>query len=185
MFAGSSSTSSTDYSTQQDFTIGTFMNVSSSYQTAIAYPYGFTLGPSWGGGTDYDSEFVQFTARYGWGSGLDYYSYASWRQGTSNKISGAYSSSQQPYPSWKFICHTVNWSTKTVKMYFNGAKINTIIATGTPGSTTNVLNLGSSYTNNEARGGVSYGISFGFMGVEKSESDITDIWNYYKADYGL
>ena len=184
MFAGSSSTSSTDYSTQQDFTIGTFMNISSSYQTAVAYPYGFTMGPSWGGTSDYANEFVQFTARYGWGSGLDYYSYATFRQGTSAVGSG-YTSTQQPYPSWNFICHTVNWSTKTIKMYFNGVLGNTVIATGTPGSTTNIMNLGSSYVSTEAHGGMSFGISFGFMGTEKSASDITDIWNYYKADYGL
>jgi len=183
-FAGSSSTSSTDYSTQQDFTIGTFMNVSSSYQTAIAYPYGIRMGPAYGGASDYASEFVQFAARYGWGGGLDYYSYSSFREGTTNRA-GGYTLSQQPYPSWKFICHTVNWSTKTVKMYFNGAKITTVVGSGTPGSTTNILSLGNGYTASEANGGVSLGISFGFMGTEKSESDITAIWNYYKGDYGL
>ena len=188
MFAGNASpTSYSDYSTQQNFTIGTFMNVSSAFQTTTAYPYGFTLGPAWGGTSDYASEFVQFAARYGWGGGLDYYSYFTFRSGTTTKAS-AFTLSQQPYPSWHFICHSVNYNpsgTSIVKSYFDGNLIKTTTFTGIAGASSNILGLGSSYVNSEARGGISFGNSFGFMGTTLTDSEVATIWTTLKGDYGL
>ena len=80
-------------------------------------------------------------------------------------------------------------SSGNIKMYLNGSlnvTSSTADNTGTGGSSSYV-GLGESYASTAAYnyGGMSFGVSHAWFGTALTATDVTNLWNFYKADYGL
>ena len=78
-------------------------------------------------------------------------------------------------------------SSGTIVHYENGSVANSASGNDltTGGATSNSLNFGGSYADQYINGGVSWGLIQVWMGTALTSSNVTTLWDYYKADYGL
>lgn len=192
LFAGSATpTAYSDYSNQQDITFGGFVNVPSGYTSGAllsGYANFYAFRPSHGGTTSYINELSTSMIRLGLAESYRVSFIA--RNGGSAVGNNSSTSTLEPFPSWHFICFTIDYNpagTSTMKNYFDGVLEATTTFTGTYGSSSNVMSVGASYEDGTSfnRSGVFFGDSFGFMGTVKTDAEILEIYNTYKGFYGL
>ena len=193
LFAGSATpTAYSDYNAQQSMAFGGFVNVPFGYKSgalsnANAQFYG--IRPSHGNSDSYSNQISTYTVRRDI-PGEEYKTQFSMRYYTS--VRGAVTSTitLEPFPSWWFLCHTLDYNpsgTSTMKLFLNGVLNQTSTFTGVAGLTSNVLSVGAAYEDGGSynRSGVFFGDTFGFLGTTKTDAEVLEIYDAYKAYYGL
>ena len=192
LFAGSATpTAYSDYSNQQDITFGGFVNVPAGYTSGAllsGYAAFYDFRPTHGNSDSYVNELSTSMIRLGLAESYRVNYVA--RNGASAVAGVDSTSTLEPFPSWHFICFTIDYNpagTSTMKIYFDGVLEGTTTFTGTYGSSSNVMSVGASYEDGTSfnRSGVFFGDSFGFMGKELNASEIATIWTTHKGYYGL
>ena len=191
--AGSTSLGTTysDYNTNQHHSYNCFFRYDPSMQSDTNYPLLWIVKPNTA-----DSS----TSYYGgmqiavWRGGLTQtgkiYTGLYNVSGGSNVHGTTQTSTVTSGDTWYMCTSVITYgSSGNIKMYLNGSlnvTSSTADNTGTGGSS-GFLGLGESYATNAAYnyGGMSFGVSHAWFGTALTATDVTNLWNFYKADYGL
>lgn len=182
---GSTLTTYPDYPTNTSFTWVQFANINTAYNNNESYPYLASIFNT------LESENGVFQPHI-WRSGLSF----SYRLGLiMNNGSRFYdinlatsSSDVRPYGTWKMIGITFEYNqsaTSYVKIYIDGALVETWSNTGTWGVSNNTLMVGARQYSGGQRGGYQIGDTLGFVGEAKTQSEIAEIYRLLKGKYGL
>jgi len=154
------------------------------------YFYAFTINDVWDTTTAYSDSLTLFAWRNGGGVTNHRNVSAQFYDGTSLSINiGDTPTYTMTHPTWTFLVLTLDWtgaSAGTIKIYVNANS--TPVATGsftsgTPGNERNSFALGT-YSTQYSAGGYYHGHTMIFDSVI-STSNMSTIYNHYKADYGI
>jgi hypothetical protein len=182
---GSTLTTYPDYPTNTSVTFVQFVNINTVYDNNTSYPHIATIFNT------LESENGSFMPHI-WRSGLSF----SYRLGLiMNSGSRFYdiglatpNSNIRPYGTWKMIGITFEYNqaaTSYVKIYIDGALVETWSNTGTWGVLNNTLMLGRRQFSTSNRGGYKVGDTLGFFGEAKTQSEMAEMYKLLKGKYGL
>ena len=182
---GSTLTTYPDYPTNTSVTFVQFVNINTVYDNNAEYPHISTIFNT------LESENGAFQPHI-WRSGLSFsYRLALLMNNGSRFYDIGLStpnSDIRPYGTWKMIGITFEYNqaaTSYVKIYIDGALVETWSNTGTWGVLNNTLMLGRRQFSSGNRGGYKIGDTLGFFGEAKTQSEMAEMYKLLKGKYGL
>ena len=180
-----------DYNTNQDHSYNMFFRYDPSMESDLYYPLLWMVKPN----TSDNS-----TSYYGglqiaiWRGGLSQtgkiYAGLYNVSGGSNVHGTTQTSTVTSGDTWYMATVVVTYgSSGNIKIYLNGSlevTSSTADNTGTGGSS-NHVSIAESYWSTASinPGGMTIGVSHAWFGTALTATDVTNLWNFYKADYGL
>ena len=186
------------YNTQQSFSYYGFMAADSTYNTALEYPKLFQIGETTGANVNDYANTVFFDVIRAGAAGAGYVNIAIYNT-TPTAILGT-TTTQTAEFGGGIGYYASNWTgvglvheydaagTTNVKCYVNGALVHTygyVTSTSSFGQSSNSLGFGISYYPNYNYAGMYYGDIQYWANTAKTDSEISTIHDYFKADYGL
>jgi len=182
-------TLSSDFNTKQNITVNMFYYVASDIYSTTQYPYIFNFVPDTNNNAySYYSEYASFHWRAGISDAAKFSTAFRNSSGTVLNTNGRTNSSTSAAGTWIMTTTVLTYgSSGTIVHYENGSVANSASGNDltTGGATSNSLNFGGSYADQYINGGVSWGLIQVWMGTALTSSNVTTLWDYYKADYGL
>ena len=180
-----------DYNTNQHHSYNMFFRYDPSMESDLNYPLLWMVKPNTASSsTSYYGGIQIAVWRGGYSEVGKIYAGLYAVSGGSNVHGTTQTTTRTSGDTWYMCTVAVTYgSSGNIKIYLNGSlevTSSTADNTGTGGSS-NWVGIGESYATTAAYnyGGMTFGVSQAWFGTALTATDVTNLWNFYKADYGL
>ena len=180
-----------DYNTNQDHSYNMFFRYDPSMESDLNYPLLWMVKPNTAdNSTSYYGGIQIAVWRGGYSEVGKLYAGLYAVSNGSNVHGTTQTTTRTSGDTWYMATVVVTYgSSGNIKIYLNGS-LETTSSTAdntSTGGSSNHVSIGESYWSAASvnPGGMTIGVSHAWFGTALTATDVTNLWNFYKADYGL
>ena len=180
-----------DYNTNQDHSYNMFFRYDPSMESDLNYPLLWMVKPNTADNSTSYYGGIQIAVWRGGYSEVGKIYAGLYAVSNGSNVHGTTQTTTRTSGDTWYMCTVVvtYGSSGNIKIYLNGSlevTSSTADNTGTGGSS-NHVSIAESYWSAASvnPGGMTIGVSHAWFGTALTATDVTNLWNFYKADYGL